>query len=306
MREVVARSWLHLQELLFAGSWDERLGRHRSSCAFRGAARAEDPLTPLLSRFGELPDAMEHAVLRAFRRYARTSPAAASDSTWCWLALAQHHGLPTRLLDWTFSPYVATHFVTEDPRLFDRDGVVWCVDYVAARRLLPKRLARLLEGEGSNVFTCELLSRAAPSFRQLDALGRQFAVFFEPPSLDDRIVTQHALFSITAGRDRSASWFDRHDDLVRRIVVPARLKAEVRDKLDQANITERVLYPGLDGLSRWLTRYYMPRPELTGGASGRGGAPRVTAKMPRREHEGGRAQHRRKKERRADAEVGRR
>ncbi len=46
----------------------------------------------------------------------------------------------------------------------------------------------------------------------------------------------------------------------RRVIIPAGMKWEVRDKLDQAGITERMLFPGLDGLSAWLARYYMPHP----------------------------------------------
>jgi hypothetical protein len=54
-------------------------------------------------------------------------------------------------------------------------------------------------------------------------------------------------------------WLDDHPDLSRKLVIPADLKWEVRDKLDQANVTERVLFPGLDGLSQWLARHYRPR-----------------------------------------------
>jgi hypothetical protein len=60
-------------------------------------------------------------------------------------------------------------------------------------------------------------------------------------------------------RERPGDWLGEHGELTRRIVIPAELNWEVRDKLDQANLTERVLFPGLDGLTRWLVRYHAPR-----------------------------------------------
>ena len=53
--------------------------------------------------------------------------------------------------------------------------------------------------------------------------------------------------------------FTHHPDIWRKIIIPADLKWELRDKLDQANISERVLFPGLDGLSSWLKRQYSPK-----------------------------------------------
>ena len=197
--------------------------------------------------------------MRAFRKYAALD-AVPHDTDWDWLALGQHHDLPTRLLDWTYSPYVALHFATQNVAKYDRDGIVWCIDYVAAHERLPEQLRDALAVEGANVFTTELLAEAATALGDLEQYGEDFVLFVEPPSFDARIVNQYALFSVVsrahAGLDE---WIAAHAELVRRIVVPAELKWEVRDKLDQANVTERVLFPGLDGISHWLARYYAPR-----------------------------------------------
>jgi hypothetical protein len=249
-------SWQELQSLLFEEMWNDELGLFRSSHAYRGHSDAAAGLTSgLVLLGGELE--LERQLMRAFRKYARQD-AVPHDTDWDWLALGQHHGLPTRLLDWTYSPYVALHFATENTARYDRDGVVWMVDYVKAHEQLPPRLREALQDEGANVFTTELLAECAPGLRDLDDEDAEFVLFVEPPSFDSRIVNQYALFSVMSPVDLDAT------DLMRRVVIPAELKWEVRDKLDQANVTERVLFPGLDGISRWLSRYYAPRDRLPG------------------------------------------
>ena len=115
-----------------------------------------------------------------------------------------------------------------------------------------------LEEEGADTFTAEMLERVAATLQDFDQLAQsEFVAFFEPPSLDERIVNQFALFSLASGPlIRLDTWLEHRPEVYRALLVPAALKWEIRDKLDQANITERVLYPGLDGLSRWLKRYY--------------------------------------------------
>jgi hypothetical protein len=259
MEEIRVRSWGELQERLYENSWREPLGRFRSTYAFRGVSRVGHALRTSLSRLGPRGAEQETHILRNFRKYAHRD-SVPGDSVWNWLALAQHHGLPTRMLDWTFSPYVALHFVTENPETYGEDGVVWCMDYAGAHRALPESLCAILQKEGSEVFTGEMLSDAAGTLAEFDALAPEpFVVFFEPPSLDERIVNQFALFSLLSSPTAQlADWLAGREETARRIVIPAALKWEVRDKLDQANVTERVLFPGLDGLSRWLRRYYLP------------------------------------------------
>jgi hypothetical protein len=151
--------------------------------------------------------------------------------------------------------------VTEPSDALDDDGVVWCVDYVQAKTVLPESLQQTLERESCDVFTPELLASAVTSLDELaDMSKRPSLIFLEPPSLDQRIVAQYALFSLLTTSDADMSdWAGEHGDMCRRVMVPASAKLEIRDKLDQANITERVLYPGLDGLCRWLRRYYEAR-----------------------------------------------
>ena len=256
--DVRVSSWLELQDAVFQESWQPTLERFRSQFVFRGVSSTNQSLTTSLQNGGF--EKHERHLLSSFRKYALRS-AVHGDLVWNWLSLAKHHGLPTRLLDWTYSPYVAMHFATWDLRRFDEDASIWCVDYRKTNEMLPPPLAKLISGEDVNLFTTELLSRAARTLEEFDALSdHDHVLFFEPPSLDERIVNQFALFSLPSSATMSLQkLLESRPGIYRRIIIPASLKWEVRDKLDQANVTERVLFPGLDGLSSWLKRYFTTR-----------------------------------------------
>ena len=262
MREIKPKNWKELQEVLF----DYKVGltapgRYRSPYAYRGLSVNYPNLKTSLMRIGGPYDELESALLRNFKKYAE-NPKLNYDSEWLWLAQAQHHGLPTRLLDWTYSPYVALHFATEDQEKTDKDGVIWCVNYQIIKEYLPQELQISMHKQGFK-FTIDQLQHGISDLSMLNKLHEKygdFVLFLEPPSLDSRIVNQYALFSMMSSSKKLLDeWLTEHkhiDDLFHKIIVPSKLKWQIRDHLDQANINERILFPGLDGLSSYLKRYY--------------------------------------------------
>lgn len=258
--EVHIEGWSHLNEVLFDEPAHPELGRYRSNFAFRGVSSSNYDLSTTLMRLRGEYASLESHIIRGFQKYAHQE-LANERSIWNWLSLAQHHGLPTRLLDWTYSPFVAAHFATDQN--FDQDGAIYRVNFSETNRRLPPHLRSVLGETKARVFTTVMLDEAVPTLSEFDkSKDSPSVVFFEPPSLDARIVNQYAMFSaMNDPKLAMDQWLEDDPSVFQKVVIPAELKWEIRDKLDQAGINERMLFPGLDGLCRYLTRYYSPTGE---------------------------------------------
>ncbi len=257
MQEIVIHNWDELQQAVFDDVWDEKIMRYRDNRMYRGTADLQWNLVPSLNRVCGHNLALESQVFRSFRKYGYAELAEYS-GFWQLLPVAQHHGLPTRLLDWTYSPLVAAHFATEDTSCYDRDGVIWCLDVTDFKPLLPDPLRKKLEENDSNIFTVGMLEKVIPDFEKMGELSEEpYALFFEPSSMIDRIVNQYALFSVVSDPAVLLSDILKSRNIpCRKIIIPKETKLEIRDKLDYINISERMIYPGLDGICRWITRRY--------------------------------------------------
>lgn len=252
-------SWSELQEFLFRDTYNKGIDRIRSPYLYRGLSDQSYQLKTSLIRLGGKYKELEPHLLRNFKKYSFRSDIL-NNTDWDWLAVAQHHGLPTRLLDWTYSPYAALHFATANIENFHIDGVIWALHYESLIQYLPQRLRRQLERVGSNSFTTDMLSSVYDNLEELSDEQEDFVVPFEPPSLDARIVNQYAIFTFMSDANSMLNeWLEDKPDLYFRVYIPAGLKWEIRDKLDQVNINERVLFPGYEGLSKWLKRHYSPK-----------------------------------------------
>ena len=115
-----------------------------------------------------------------------------------------------------------------------------------------------MEEANCNIFSLGLLEEEVRDFAEMQALSPEpYALFFEPASMLDRIANQYALFSVVSDPGVLLSDILEQQEIdYYKIIIPREVKLEIRDKLDYINISERMLYPGLDGICRWIARQY--------------------------------------------------
>ncbi|MGI6726641.1 MAG: FRG domain-containing protein [Christensenellales bacterium] len=101
---IVVASLSQAVDLFFDGWYNPVIDRYRSDYAFRGVHSAEYSLVSSFSRNCSDQWDLEHNILRNFSKYAEMEAPFMVQSVWKQMILGQHYGLPTRLLDWTYSP----------------------------------------------------------------------------------------------------------------------------------------------------------------------------------------------------------
>ena len=251
-----------ISQLLMEQRYRPDLDRFRSPHIYRGMPNVDyDIITSLRRVCKHKGKKLERVILSNFTKYAALEDPTIESSVWRQMILGQHHGLPTRLLDWSFSPLTSLHFALSEKNLDDMDKhdcVVWRVDVNELHEMLPEKYQRIMEREQTTVFSLKMLQEACedPEEYDRDMLGRSM-VIVEPPSIEQRIINQYSFFSvIPMDMEDVDEFLKTRTDKTVRFVIKKEIRWQIRDLLDQLNMSERIVYPGLDGLSRWLARHF--------------------------------------------------
>lgn len=194
---------------------------------FRGHAQ-DWPLKPTIGRNSTRyrPDA-EAKLLSEFKRLARPYMDQANTMTeWDWLFVAQHHGLPTRLLDWTVNPLVSAYFACAASARGKKDGKIIAIE---------TRHSGLIDIQ-----------------KQSDPLSIGKTAFIYPSSVASRIVAQRGLFSVHA--EPTKAW--RVPNQREAFTIPAAAKSEFRRLLMDFGVDAHLLMADLDGLTSTLKTKY--------------------------------------------------
>ena len=171
------------------------------------------------------------------------NPIPDKSDTLSWLSLMQHHGAPTRLLDFTFSPYIALYFALE---FGNSDASIYCVNHQA------------LVTEDEQYFGEDRLTVHQGIMNGFEKGHDECLYAFEPNFGNHRLATQQGLFVAPntlyrTHEDILFNYSSRKDDSnVIKIKIPASLRYSGVRRLAQMNITSMIIYPGLDGFCKSL------------------------------------------------------
>lgn len=157
----------------------------------------------------------ERWLLEQFKRKAFPYLIHAPENDWDWVALAQHHGLPTRMLDWTTNPLVALFFAVYGND-GTRDGIV--VSYMHDDK--PVRIEEVLS-----------------------PIGTQRRLVYEPSLIDQRIISQHAI--LTAEPENIDEGTYPKTSKIGHIVVAASSIKDIHEELFKLGYSEQTMFPGL-------------------------------------------------------------
>ncbi|MCQ2771058.1 MAG: FRG domain-containing protein [Clostridia bacterium] len=248
--------------LLTEQKFQDNINRYRGEFLYRGIPDESFKLETTLKRnCKHLQKDLEMPILRNFMKYAAIEDPAIERSVWRQMILGAHHGLPTRMLDWSQSPLISLHFSLTEDNLEHMDAhncVIWKIDVNELHSLLPETFKNTLAVTKSKYFSVDSLSKVAPDLSSFDRdIGDSGIAIIEPPSIDPRIVNQYSFFSIIPTElNDIEDFFDKNTSNTVKYVIDKNIRWQTRDLLDQQNISERIVYPGLDGLSKWLGRHY--------------------------------------------------
>jgi len=234
---------------------------------FRGQRDFKMPLKTtleraLVDRFGiKLDDAQdtEDRLLREFKRHLHryTNDVPDNGDKIRWLALMQHHGAPTRLLDFTYSFYIAVFFAIEKAKPGDTCAV-WAIDldwiWKTAKAELPPELIK-------NV--CDPnISKDPDTINGLFNIRKKIIVTLTPMQLDDRLAVQQGTFAcgldITKSFDNLIHDLAKTDREYKEHVCKVKLNCSrefIKDaiiELNRMNIKRLSLFPGVDGLAQGM------------------------------------------------------
>ena len=232
----------------------KRLDLQADSFMFRGHSQWSWSLVPAIGRmYSSLIDyqdwnLFETELIGEFRQYSRPFLTAEPRSWVEWLVVAQHHGLPTRLLDWTTNPIKALFFAVDDPR-HQSDGALWAFEPGLSFRGSPSSTVAVPSGDMGWI-------ESAESVEQLES--------FFPDHLNPRVIAQESCFTLfpfpkTATPIPPLEERERRADEISQLFkfrVPGNAKPLISRELRQLGITYRTLFPDLEGLATSIRREY--------------------------------------------------